>query len=306
MELALAIQDRRQLSLLENYKNMQQLSSIEQQTLMLIENELLEKYNLQAPQRIYFGSEFCQYRIPTLEDVQKAYEIVTGYGYEFSFVTSYVPESGMQQLLTIFSWLNQQETGVEVVVNDWGICYSIAKNYPNLIIVVGRLLNKMIRDPRVAHLYNQKAAPQKAKSIFMNSAFEAPYFQQFLQRYNVSRIEYDSFIQPIQQTKEREGMPSSLYLGYGVIATGRSCLVGTLHKPSEEKFKGDVQCKQQCTKYVAQMHNTRPTLGQLPVKTMQKGNTAFYQQDEELMRKGLEWANEMNVSRIIISPKIPV
>ncbi|MFC5587818.1 hypothetical protein ACFPRA_02710 [Sporosarcina soli] len=303
MELALAVQDAKQLSLLENRER---LSPMEQETIAILEENIKRKFQLTEPDRLYFGSEFCQYRIAELTDVQKAYEYTRERGYAFTFVTPYVPENGMKLLIPIFEWLDSREDAVEVVVNDWGMSYTVATKYPNLQIVIGRLLNKMIRDPRVAHLYNQKNAPERAKSVFMNSSFETPYFRQFLERLQVKRIEYDSFIQPIEKSVDREGLATSLYLGYGVIATGRSCLVGTLHKPREEKFQGDIQCKQQCCHYIAQMENTRQQLGQLPVRTMQKGNSAFYQQTEELVGNVLDWADDMQVDRLIVSPKIPV
>lgn len=303
MELALAVQDAKQLSLLDSRER---LSPIEQETIKVLEENIERRFHLTEPERLYFGSEFCQYRIAQLEDVQKAAALAKEKGFAFTFVTPYVPENGMKWLLPILEWLNAQEDPVEVVVNDWGMCYAIATKYPNLHIVIGRLLNKMIRDPRVAHLYNRAHAPERAKSVFMNSSFETPYFRQFLDRFQVKRIEYDSFIQPIEKMADRDGLATSLYLGYGVIATGRSCLVGTLHKRKEDKFRGDMQCKQQCCHYVAQMENTREQLGQLPVKTMQKGNSAFYQQTEELVENVLDWADAMQVDRLIISPKIPV
>lgn len=306
MELALAVHDVKQLFLLENMHDDEKLSQMEQETIQLVEQNVAREFQVTKPNRIYFGSEFCQYRIAPLEEVQTAFYAAEEKGLAFTYVTPYVPETGMKMLFPILQWLHEQEATSEVVVNDWGMCYAISTKYPSLKIVLGRLLNKMIRDPRVAHLYNQQSAPERAKSVFMNTSLETPYFKRFLDRIGVTRVEYDSFIQPIEKSKDREGLPTSLYLGYGVIATGRSCLVGTLHKPKEEKFQGDLQCKQQCTLYVAQMENTRPTLGQLPVKTLQKGNTAFYQQTEELIQEGLRWAKEMDIDRLIITPKIPV
>lgn len=306
MELALGIHDVTQLDLLEDMYDPNFLSPMEKETIDLLNEAVDCAYGPIETSRMYFGSEFCQYRIAPLEDVKRAYEAAREKGLRFTYVTPYVPEDGMNKLFPILHWLNERETPCEVVVNDWGIGYAISTRYPNVKIVLGRLLNKMIRDPRVAHLYNEKSAPELAKSVFMNTSLETPYFKRFLSKLGVDRVEYDSFIQPVEKSTEREGLNASLYLGYGVVATGRSCLVGTLHKPREEKFQGDVQCKQQCTLYVAQMENTRPTLGQLPVRTLQKGNTAFYQQTETLMSEGLEWAKEMGINRLIVSPKIPV
>lgn len=306
MELALAIQDHRQLELFHTNRDKWQNDLMENERKTLAHIEHTYGMSIFDSKRLYFGSEFCQYRIPTVDDVKIAYEMSLQRGYQFTFVTPYVPEAGLQKLLPIFTWLHERDETVEVVVNDWGISYAVATQFPKFELNVGRLLNKMIRDPRVAHLYNEENAPQRAKSVFMNTSLDTPYFSQFLKRLNVKRIEFDSFIQPVEKTVDSFGIPASLYIGFGVIATGRSCLVGTLHKPKEEKFLGDVQCKQQCTHYVAKMENKRERLGEIVVQTMQKGNTAFYQQTDTLVEEGFEQAKRMGIDRIIVSPKIPV
>jgi hypothetical protein len=304
MELAIACQDRQQLSLLKENENSSILNSIEKETFSYIRNRLMESVGAFSPKRLYFGSEFCQYRIPKKEDVQRAHDEAKEQGYDFTFVTPYVSEIGMKKLFPLLEWLEKETSGTEVVVNDWGMLYAIATNFPSLELVVGRLLNKMIRDPRVAHLYDQTDAPKQAKNVFSRSSFDNPFFQTFFQHFRVKHIEYDSMIQSVQLLDS--SLRTSMHLGFAVVATGRSCLVGTLHQPKEKKFKGDVSCKQQCRHYLAELINKRPQLGKLPVRTWQKGNTAFYQQTSEMIEKGLDWALERGIDRLVVSPKIPV
>lgn len=302
MEVALALQDKSQLPFASNINSGTLLDS-ERQTLSLLDKltDFTKKIS-----HLYFGSEFCQYRIPTLEEVEAAYTLCKELQYTFTFVTPYVPQSGLNKLIQIFSWLNEQRNDIEIVVNDWGVCYHVTKNYDHLLVNIGRLLNKMIRDPRIAHLYDDEEAPERAKSVFMSQTLSTPYFAQFLKRMNVNRIEFDSFIQPIEKTVDNFGMKATMYVGYGVVATGRSCLVGTLHKAKEDKFRGDIVCKQQCVRYVAKMDHKQEALGQLQVNTYQKGTTAFYEQTDQLIDKSLKEALELGVDRLVISPKIPV
>ena len=42
----------------------------------------------------------------------------------------------------------------EVVVNDWGVLRLVRREFPGLRPVLGRLMNKMMRDPRVAPFYS--------------------------------------------------------------------------------------------------------------------------------------------------------
>jgi hypothetical protein len=304
MELAIACQDIQQLPLLKENERLHGLNPIEKETFSSIRERVCHRFGTFSPTRLYFGSEFCQYRIPKEADLKKAYDYAKEHGYNFTFVTPYVPEAGLKKLFPLFEWLEKEENGVEVVVNDWGMLYAIATTFPSLQPVVGRLLNKMIRDPRVAHLYDQTEAPKQAKEVFFHSSFENSSFQTFFTRFRVKHIEYDSFIQPVHMLENP--LYTSLHLGFAVVATGRSCLVGTLHQPKEMKFKGDVSCKQQCRHYVAELVNKRPQLGEISVRIFQKGNTAFYQQTLEMIEKGLEWAFENGIHRLVVSPKIPV
>ena len=120
MELALAVHDVKQLFLLENMHDDEKLSQIEQETIQLVEQNVAREFQVTKPNRIYFGSEFCQYRIAPLEEVQTAFYAVEEKGLAFTYVTPYVPETGMKMLFPILQWLHEQEATSEVVVNDWG------------------------------------------------------------------------------------------------------------------------------------------------------------------------------------------
>src|SRR5437867_3594050 len=49
---------------------------------------------------------------------------------------------------------SERGEGTEVVVNDWGVLRLVRREFPGLRPVLGRLMNKMMRDPRVAPFYS--------------------------------------------------------------------------------------------------------------------------------------------------------
>ncbi|NSL51407.1 hypothetical protein [Calidifontibacillus erzurumensis] len=309
MEFSLAVQSSDQLKVLDQLSDFNDFTDVERETFANVQKALRSYYNSPVFTRLYFGSEFCQYRLPKPEEVIKAYEKAVDLGYSFTFVTPYVTERGLNELKQLFAVLHEEAVRdkkmIEIVVNDWGVLYEVKQNYSNFQPVIGRLLNKMIRDPRVAHLYDREDAPQKAKSVLQSSAVSVSYFKNFLKKNRVNRIEFDNLIQKMESPLE-EDFSSSLHLGFGCIASGRSCIVGTLHKPKEEKFKGEIKCKQQCRHYQVELVLKKEKLGTIPTRNFQKGNSVFYQQTMELIVKGLQWAKEKNVNRIVVSPKIPV
>lgn len=310
MEFALAIQSTDQITCLDQPWNISDHSLIEQETLENVQKVLQSFYESPTFTRLYFGSEYCQYRLPKARDLVEAYEKAVQASFSFTFVTPYVTQAGLEQLRQLLAALHEKalknNDTIEIVVNDWGVLYEVNQKYSHFQPIVGRLLNKMIRDPRVAHLYDREDAPQKANAVLQTPAVSVSYFKKFLQTNYVKRIEFDNLIQNMGSPLGEEEFSSSLHIGFGCIASGRSCLVGTLHKPKEQKFKGEVKCKQQCRHYQVELASKKERLGALPTRNFQKGNSVFYQQTEELLVKGIKWAKEKNVNRIVVSPKIPV
>lgn len=312
MEIAIAIQNIDDLTFFEYPWIASDHSMVEKETMEEVYAVLQERFGACKPERLYYGSEFCQYRLPLERDLLTAFDFANEQGLPFTFVTPYLPQTGLTKLKSLITSLAEQmeqvnnaSKPVEVVVNDWGTLYFLHREYPQFDLVLGRLLNKMIRDPRVAHLYDQEEAPVAAKQALQESASSVSYFRHFVDRAGVKRIELDNMIQGMHVAYE-DWLPASIHLGYGSVATGRSCLVGTLHKPRESKFKGDVVCKQQCRIYQAELVNTNERLGALPTRMIQKGNSVFYVQEEALLQKGLDWVSQHDVNRIVYSPRIPV
>lgn len=310
MELAIAIQSVKDVSFFEQPWKPTDHSPVEQKTMRAVYALLQEHFGEMKPTRLYFGSEFCQYRLPREREVLDAYDYAVSHQLSFTLVTPYLPQAGLIKLKWLIQSLashmeaNPPACPVEVVVNDWGSLYYLKREYPQFELVLGRLLNKMIRDPRVAHLYQRDEAPEAARKALQESSTTVSHFRQFVEGAGVKRIELDNMIQGFSTIDE--WLPISLHLGYGCVATGRSCLVGTLHKPKESKFKGDVRCKQQCRHYLAELVNTNQHLAPFSARMFQKGNSVFYVQEENLLKQGLSLLEHREVNRLVYSPRIPV
>src|SRR5262249_27979740 len=52
--------------------------------------------------------------------------------------------------------------GTEVVFSDWGVLHLLRREFPRLVPVQGRLLNKSLRDPRVMGMYAETQAANGA------------------------------------------------------------------------------------------------------------------------------------------------
>ncbi len=106
--------------------------------------------------RIYFGSEFCERSTPTWSQIELVGQFCASNGYDFSFVTTYFSDDGLLKMKDILGKLNQLGMDIEVIINDWGLMYHLIKNKEScnrLQPVIGRLLNKLPRDPRIKNIY---------------------------------------------------------------------------------------------------------------------------------------------------------
>jgi hypothetical protein len=263
------------------------------------------------PERIYFGSEFCQYRLPPLSLVKKALAYCRESGFAFTFATPYAHREKFTQLVSILAYLDgaAASTGerVEVVVNDWGVYHHIQTHLPRLDVVIGRLLNKTIRDPRVAHYYANDKAPEEGRKFFQRTGLLSAWFQTFLQRGNVVGLDFDELIQgnEVPSMKEWEApLLTSFHFPFGCVASGSACMVGFMETAKAGKFRGDPKCKQECQRYVCELKNRQHS--DMQTRIVQKGTTAFYAHTRELVRSGLRGVQAVERPRVVYSPRIPV
>lgn len=250
--------------------------------------------------RMYFGQEFCEKALPSQEELDKALILAEQLGMEFTLVTPYVTESGLVVVKELLKQLMRVQPRAEVVVNDWGVLQTIAEDCPTLTPVLGRLLNKLLREPRMATHPNKPDG--EALERFRTSSLAGEPMQVLLEQYKVRRIELDLSPQGLSKHLLDWGYQSSLYLPYGVIMTGRICLLHSWGLKGHQKFKAfSGGCDRKCRYYWLKMSDpSRQVKKNKDWVILQKGNTIFYQENKEFLKQGLETATRVGVTRLII------
>jgi hypothetical protein len=89
-------------------------------------------------QKVRFGSEFCMYDIPSLDTLEKAYNLTIEAGKKFVYVTPRLSDKAIETIRKHLRLLSVQED-VEIVVNDLGTI-RILREYPALRLHLGRQL----------------------------------------------------------------------------------------------------------------------------------------------------------------------
>lgn len=262
-----------------------------EQSLFIAKTENL-KYFDPGYTRIYFGVEFCERLLPGAGDLKRVLDFAGEKGLDFTFVTPYVTERGLGKLESLLEVLAETRPDSEVVFNDYGVLRLLHNSFPGLEPVLGRLLNRTKRGPRLMTVIDR--LPETTVAYFRDTNLNVPALNEFYRKQGVKRVELDNLLQGIGFTLER--WQGSLYLPYAYVTTTRFCLANACDDPEKETRIGIFPCQRECQKYTFYLRN--PVM---PVVLERKGNTIFFRNDRvpgDIEQRG--------INRLVIQPEIPV
>jgi hypothetical protein len=257
-------------------------------------------------QRIYYGAEFCEHLIPRPDRLRRVLAAAREETpLPVSLLTHYVTDRGLEKLRPLLAAAEECGEGTEVVVNDWGVLRMARREFPGLRLVLGRLMNKMMRDPRVAPFYAD--GPAEGLKALSQSSATLPIYRRFLVEMGVGRIELDALYQGIDLELGATGLQGTLYLPFGYVASGRICLSGSLHLPKEDKFRFDLGCRHECQDYTVELKNSRsPYQESRELALYQRGNTVFYPQEGKYLDQALQSLDRIGIDRVVVELDTPM
>jgi len=242
--------------------------------------------------RLYFGNEFCQRLIPPLEDLKVIRDFVSGHQMSFNLVTPYVTDRGIDALRPILEYVIKNFSDAEIVINDWGIFRLLRREFNHINLILGRLLTKQKRGPRILNLKDK--VPQDTIQHFQESNIDVPILSEFLINNGIKRVELDNLLQGIFR-KDTCFLKASLYFPFAYVTTTRFCL--TASSETGRKFLRNIpSCNKECQKYIFSLRHKN-----MPVNLFVKGNTQFFK-NERLPDN----CNNLNIDRIVYEPEIPL
>ena len=141
--------------------------------------------------RIYLGNQFCHNLFPCetqlFSILQKAKWEDLSVTFAFTYLREEYVEQTTQLLLKLYAWCKQEKFPCEVVINDWGMAALLNGKEDMLTPILGVLLNKRRKDPRM----NYKLGFQ-ADAMHENAANNAFYQKYLKEQYRIVRYEYES------------------------------------------------------------------------------------------------------------------
>jgi len=240
--------------------------------------------------RVYFGDEFCERLLPTLKTLKAVMREVHQREKTFTLVTPYVTQAGLEQVGKLLALLPE---GTEVVFNDWGVFRMMKHAFPHLIPVLGRLMTKIKRGPRIANFLDR--LPPDALQHLRSTNLGVPRYAHFLLENKINRAELDNPLQGLDISDVPRDLHLSLHIPFVYVSTTRFCLVANCDKPEKKGFIGVFPCGKECRKYTFYLDNAAMT-----TLLIRRGNTLFFK--NTTIPDALK---ESPIDRVIISPEIP-
>ncbi|MCX8043268.1 MAG: hypothetical protein N3B18_03990 [Desulfobacterota bacterium] len=248
------------------------------------------KYLSADYQRVYFGDEFCERLLPSPPILKDIMDQVAERGCAFTLVTPYVTQTG---LAAVEKLLDILPTGTEVVFNDWGVFRVMKNRYPHLKPVLGRLMTKIKRGPRIMNFLDR--LPPDALRHLRSTNLGVPHYVRFLLEQGIERAELDNPLHGLDISDVPQELHLSLHIPFVYVTTTRFCLVANCDNPEKKGFIGVFPCGKECRTYTFYLDNAVMT-----TLLIRRGNTIFY--------KNTTVPDQLKTSpidRVIISPEIP-
>jgi len=100
--------------------------------------ELLNEALATECDKVRFGAEFCEWKVPSLKTLKVAYNSAVDAGKEFDYVTPRCSDRTIKKILDQLSFLNGKDE-IKIIINDIGFL-NILKRYERLTPHLGRQL----------------------------------------------------------------------------------------------------------------------------------------------------------------------
>lgn len=253
--------------------------------------------------RCAFGTEFCENLLPGPEALAATRERAHACGIQFTFLTPYVSDRGIARLKPL---LAQLHAGDEVDFNDWGVLNLVRRDYPHLVPLQGRLLNKSLRDPRVMGVYGESSAPNSSLVVLQRSNLDCASYTGLLARLGVHAVAMDHLPQGTDLSFAERGVRVFVYFPFGFISTSRVCMAAGLHYRKQDKFQPGAECRHECQAHLVEYTYTNSPFGNRDQKFYLKGNSYFYLHSDAMLRGLAEQAASGRIARLVYQPRLPM
>ena len=233
---------------------------------------------------LYFGSEFCEHLLPSTRSLDIAMRETSRAGVSLVLQTPIASPSVLRHLTNLLPRLPPDS---EIVINDWGVAHLVRECFPSLRAIAGRILCRMIKDPR---LPGPDWAPQ------CRPGFDSRPLLGLFRRLGLEHMEIDVPMFPTDDTFARLPLPAGVHLPFSYVAKGRMCRIGSMSISGSERFAVGRKCRKECLTLAATTE--RPGVVDRHA-TIHIGNTVFSRHSAAMLQAVMHAVERGEIQRLI-------
>lgn len=239
---------------------------------------------------LYFGTEFCEDRLPGVDEAAVFCALACDHGWEPTLLTPLVTTNALAALDRTLAALASRGFRPAVVFNDWGVLTLLREAHPDLPRRAGRLINRSLRDPRA-----YRHAPAGGA---VHDASRYARLRRFLAQAGVTALETDADLEGgyfgAGTEDDDRVLRRALHVPYTFAASGRSCPLKSARYPHGGGFSKalDDPCPAPCRTPPLPVHRD-----DCPMPLWRAGNTVFYEMPTQALQGWLERAD-----RVVLHP----
>ena len=239
---------------------------------------------------LYFGSEFCEDRLPDLDEANAYCEAARDRSLEATLATPLLSPAGLLIVDRLLEGLAASGWRPAVVFNDWGVLELLRERHFCLPRRAGRLINRSLRDPRA-----YRDAPGGAAK---HDGSRFARLRALLREQGVEAVETDADFEGgyLAGGTECDEVPMgrALHFPFTYAASGRGCPLKAALYPDGGGFAHAFAdpCPAPCRGKPMSVRREDTALPH-----WRAGNTLFYEPPQQAMRTWLPHAD-----RLVIHP----
>ncbi len=242
--------------------------------------------------RVYFGADCCQTLLPTVAVLRSARAQVPS-GAAFTLLTPAVDDAGLAHVAAL---LRELHAGDEVTVADYGVL-GLVRERTGLVPVLGTLLTRMLRDPRIPPAAGAFPPATDADRVLRQASVTSPAFRSLLTALGVRRVELAPVAQGFDMDFAAMELTPTLHAPFAPVTGGRVCLFAAMGQAPEHRFEVGAGCHQECRRYVAA---TTDADGSMPhARLFTAGNTVFQEHPRDVVARSVA-ALDVRGARLVV------
>lgn len=233
------------------YEEFRQLSAADFCQKQFEKKQLLQHPLASEPlKRIYIGNCFCSNLFPKESILFPILQKAKAENLQITLVFPCMPQHKVEEtkelIRKLYQWCNTEKETIEIEINDWGMLELLKQRGDCMVPILGRLLNKIRKDPRRKYLENiykhgENAFSADSRGKFLEkNALSASFYRDYLEKaYGIRRYEWEAGGAGIDVPEGEH----SLHIPYFQTNTSQYC---PLYAACVEGDRGKQQVPEKC------------------------------------------------------------